>query len=85
MARPLLLTGKNLTREDFYAVVLENRRVALDPRARRAMQRSRALVEKMIREKKVVYGVTTGFGGLSTEHIAPAQARQLQVNLVRSH
>jgi len=85
MARPLLLTGKNLTRGDFYAVVLENRRVALDPRARRAMQRSRALVEKMIREKKVVYGVTTGFGSLSTEHIAPAQARQLQVNLVRSH
>jgi histidine ammonia-lyase len=85
MLRLLLLTGKNLTREDFYAVVLENRRVALDPRARRAMQRSRALVEKMIREKKVVYGVTTGFGSLSTEHIAPAQARQLQVNLVRSH
>ena len=85
MARLLLLTGKNLTREDFYAVVLENRRVALDPRARRAMQRSRALVEKMIREKKVVYGVTTGFGSLSTEHIAPVQARQLQLNLVRSH
>jgi histidine ammonia-lyase len=85
MARSLFLTGKHLTREDFYAVVLENRRVALDPRARRAMQRSRALVEKMIREKKVVYGVTTGFGSLSTEHIAPAQARQLQVNLVRSH
>jgi histidine ammonia-lyase len=85
MARPLLLTGKNLTREDFYAVVIENSRVALDPRARRAMQRSRALVEKMIREKKVVYGVTTGFGSLSTEHIEPAQARQLQVNLVRSH
>ena len=85
MARPLLLSGKNLTRGDFYAVVLENRRVALDPRARWAMQRSRALVEKMIREKKVVYGVTTGFGSLSTEHIAPAQARQLQVNLVRSH
>jgi len=85
MARPLLLSGKNLTRGDFYAVVLENSRVALDPRARRAMQRSRALVEKLIREKKVVYGVTTGFGSLSTEHIAPAQARQLQANLVRSH
>ncbi|MGD0921333.1 MAG: histidine ammonia-lyase [Terriglobia bacterium] len=78
MARSLFLTGKHLTREDFYAVALENRRVALDPRARRAMQRSRALVEKMIREKKVVYGVTTGFGSLSTE-------QQLQVNLVRSH
>jgi histidine ammonia-lyase len=85
MARSLFLTGKSLTREDFYAVVLENRRVALHPRARRAMQRSRALVEKLIQEKKIVYGVTTGFGSLSTEHIEPAQARELQLNLVRSH
>jgi histidine ammonia-lyase len=85
MARALFLTGKDLTREDFSAVVLESRRVALHPRARRAMQRSRALVEKMIRQRKVVYGVTTGFGSLSTEHIEPAQARQLQLNLVRSH
>jgi histidine ammonia-lyase len=85
MARSLPLTGKNLTRENFYAVVLENRRVALDPRARNAMRRSRALVEKLIRERKVVYGVTTGFGSLATEHIEPAQVRELQLNLVRSH
>lgn len=85
MPRPLPLTGEGLTRKGFNEVVLENRRVALSPRARRAMQRSRALIERMIAEKKVVYGVTTGFGSLSTERIEPAQARQLQLNLVRSH
>jgi histidine ammonia-lyase len=85
MPRTLLLTGNDLTREQFHQVVLEKRRVGLAARARAGMMRSRALVEKLIAEKKVVYGVTTGFGALSTERIEPAQARQLQLNLVRSH
>ena len=85
MPRTLLLNGNKLTREDFYHVVLEGRRVALAPRARAAMKRSRALVERLIAEKKAVYGVTTGVGSLSTEHIDPHQARQLQMNIVRSH
>ena len=85
MPRSLLLTGNKLSRRDFYDVVLRYRRVALAPGARRAMKRSRAVIERMIAEKKVVYGVTTGVGSLSTEHIDPHQARQLQLNIVRSH
>jgi len=85
MPTTLLLTGSNLSRRDFYEVVLENRRVALAPRARRAMRRSRALVERVIAEKQVVYGVTTGVGSLATERIEPEQARQLQLNVIRSH
>jgi len=85
MSRTLLLTGHDLRFDDFYDVVLRSRRVALDPRAARAMARSRRLVERMIARKQVVYGVTTGVGSLSTEHIDPDQARQLQLNVVRSH
>jgi histidine ammonia-lyase len=85
MSRTLLLTGSNLSRRDFHEVSLESRPVGLSPRARRAMNRSRALVERLIADKKLVYGVTTGVGSLSTEHIEPAQARQLQLNIVRSH
>jgi histidine ammonia-lyase len=85
MPRTLQLTGRTLTRHDFEQVVLQRRRVRLHPRARNAMRRSRALVEKLIAQKKIVYGVSTGFGALSTERVEPAQARQLQLNLVRSH
>ncbi len=85
MPQPLLLTGTNLTRQDFYEVVLNHRQVKLAPRARRSMARSRALVERLIVEKRVVYGVTTGVGSLSTERIEPEKARQLQLNVVRSH
>jgi len=85
MARTLLLTGRDLTRQDFAAVVLEGRRVGLHPQARQAMAASRRVVERMIRERRAVYAVTTGVGSLSTEHIEPAQARELQLNVVRSH
>jgi len=85
MTRTLLLNGHDLTRQDFADVVVDGRRVGLHPDARRAMIASRRVVERMIREKQVVYAVTTGVGSLSTEHIDPAQARQLQLNVVRSH
>ncbi len=46
---------------------------------------ARAVVESAVAEDRAVYGVTTGFGHLASVHIPPAQAAQLQVNLVRSH
>ncbi len=85
MPRAILLDGLRLTRRDFSAVVLENCPVRLSPRARAAMRKSRALIERIIAEKQLVYGVTTGVGSLSTEHIDPAAARELQLNVVRSH
>jgi histidine ammonia-lyase len=45
----------------------------------------RAVVEDALRSGSVVYGVTTGFGQLSSVRIAAADAAQLQVNLLRSH
>ena len=38
-----------------------------------------------MRSGRVVYGVTTGFGQLSSVRIDAADAAQLQVNLLRSH
>jgi histidine ammonia-lyase len=85
MSTALGLTGHDLTRQDFADVVQRGRPVTLDASARRAMTASRRVVERMIREKRLVYAVTTGVGSLSTEHIDPAEARKLQLNVVRSH
>jgi len=85
MPRTILLDGEQLTRRDFAAVVLHRHAVGLSPKARAAMQRSRARVDQIIAKKQLVYGVTTGVGSLSTEHIDPAAARELQLNVVRSH
>ena len=85
MTKTVQLTGHSLTRDEFRAVVLDRARVGLAAAARRRMQRSRDLIERMIREEQVVYGVTTGVGSLSTEHIPHDKARELQLNIIRSH
>ena len=64
MPRPVQLTGRTLTRRDFEDVAFRGRRIALAPTARRAMAASRAVIERMIRDGEVVYGVTTGVGSL---------------------
>jgi histidine ammonia-lyase len=53
--------------------------------ARARLVRGRETVDAMVAEGTVVYGVTTGFGDLSSVRIDAADAAQLQLNLVRSH
>ncbi|MET0770434.1 MAG: histidine ammonia-lyase [Solirubrobacteraceae bacterium] len=57
----------------------------LDAAARERIAAGRAVVEQALAEGRVVYGVTTGFGQLSSVRIDGADAARLQVNLLRSH
>jgi histidine ammonia-lyase len=52
---------------------------------RRRIADGRALVDRLVAEDALVYGVTTGFGELSKVRIDPADVRTLQRNLIRSH
>jgi len=85
MTTPLLLSGEPLTIADVVAVARERRTVALAPAAAERIASARALVEQIVAEERVVYGVTTGFGGLSKVHIPVERLSDLQHNLVRSH
>jgi histidine ammonia-lyase len=82
---PLVLTGADLTIADVEAVARHDRRAVLDVHARQRMEESRAVVERLVAEGAVVYGITTGFGDLASTVIAPADARRLQENLLASH
>jgi histidine ammonia-lyase len=57
----------------------------LDAGDRERIAASRAVVERALETGESIYGVTTGFGQLESVRIAPADAAQLQVNLLRSH
>ncbi len=59
--------------------------VPLDAADRERIAAGRQVVEAALEAGTAVYGVTTGFGQLESVRIAPADAAQLQVNLVRSH
>jgi len=49
------------------------------------LEPARRLVDDAVASEEVVYGITTGFGALSTTHIGRADAEALQYNLLRSH
>jgi histidine ammonia-lyase len=57
----------------------------LDTADRERIGAGRAVVEAAVESGTAVYGVTTGFGQLENVRIAPADAAQLQLNLLRSH
>ena len=85
MTEPIVLTGANLTIADVEAVARHGALVELDGDARARVQEARDVIERLVAEGQVVYGVTTGFGDLATTFIAPVDAARLQHNLLVSH
>jgi len=74
-----------LTIEQVAAVARAHAPVRLGEGARGRIAAARALIERLVADEQVAYGVTTGFGQLATTHIPVAKVRELQENLVRSH
>ncbi len=81
----LSIGERPLSIADVADVARRGRPVGIGPSARRRLADARAVVERILAEERVVYGVTTGFGQLATTRIPVEQVRQLQRNLVRSH
>ncbi|MGH9942120.1 MAG: histidine ammonia-lyase [Pyrinomonadaceae bacterium] len=81
----LELNGQQLSLEEIARVARGQEEVALAAEARGRVEASRAVVERIVAEGRVVYGVNTGFGKLSEHTVPPDELRELQLNLVRSH
>ena len=81
----ITLDGKSLSIADVVAVARDHASVAIDPNALKAVAASRRAVEAAMSGGQTIYGVNTGFGKLAHVRIPPERARQLQLNLIRSH
>jgi histidine ammonia-lyase len=80
------IDGNSLTIPQLYELSLKKgQTISLSASARRAVQRSRAVVERWVSEGAVIYGVTTGFGEFSNVTIDRSEIGQLQKNLIYSH
>nr|WP_263324363.1 aromatic amino acid ammonia-lyase [Neobacillus sp. Marseille-Q6967] len=80
-----VILGNSITLDEFMAVARFGAYVEFSESYRERVERSGRLVEKGIKEGKVMYGVNTGFGALSTELISPEKTAQLQRNILLSH
>ena len=80
----IVLDGNSLTLESFVAVARYGATVELADSALEAMQKSRALAEKIAAEKRVAYGITTGFGDFQKVAVSAEMSNQLSTNLIIS-
>jgi histidine ammonia-lyase len=71
--------------EEFVAVSRYSAKVSFSETYKNRVKKSRGLVERFLEENRLVYGVTTGFGDNVRHVISPQNAKELQVNIVRSH
>ncbi len=81
----VVIDGNSLTIEQVTAVARDRARVSLAPYAHQRARVTRGIVDSLVAQRAVAYGVTTGFGKLSDVAIPPERLAELQVNLVRSH
>ena len=83
--RHVVLTGADVTIDDVEAVARHGATAALDVHARERMDEARAVIDALVADGEVVYGVTTGFGDLASTFVEPSRSAQLQENLLMSH
>jgi histidine ammonia-lyase len=86
MSEILELAGNNLRLSDVERIARSaSVHVRISPAARQRVEAARAVVDQVIRENRVVYGISTGFGALAEVVIPRDRIRELQLNLIRSH
>lgn len=85
LATMLELAGQPLMLEQVHAVARGSEQLSLASHSRKKIQASRDVVERVLAQGRVVYGVNTGFGKLADVHIPASELGSLQLNLVRSH
>nr|WP_258881411.1 histidine ammonia-lyase [Paenibacillus sp. sptzw28] len=81
----VVIDGETLTIRDVVRVARNKVPVRLSGNNDVRINRSREYVDKLLADKKVVYGLTTGFGKFSDTYISSGDSKILQLNLIRSH
>ena len=79
------IDGENLKIEDVVKVARFGERVKIAESSISKVLKSREVIDRILKEDKVVYGINTGLGELVKVKIPKNEARELQINLVRSH
>ena len=81
----IVITGNDLTLEQLALICRENAKIELAEEAKQNIIDSRKVVDDLVAEEKVVYGITTGFGKFSDVVISQEQCKELQRNLIITH
>lgn len=83
--KPYIIDGKGLTIEDVIDVARHHRKVQLSEEAKERINICRAMLERKIEAREIMYGVNTGIGEFSEVILTDEQVKQFQKYLVYNH
>ncbi len=81
----ILLDQTPISIDELEAVARDNRPVAITSEGHRRIDKACRLIDQWVSEKRVIYGITTGFGALCDVIISSEDTQQLQTNILMSH
>ncbi|MFL0246897.1 histidine ammonia-lyase [Candidatus Clostridium stratigraminis] len=81
----VIIDGNSLTLDDIVNVAYKGYEVSLSSDAKKKVIESRKIVDSIVENSQVVYGITTGFGKFSDVTITHEDCKTLQRNLIISH
>jgi histidine ammonia-lyase len=81
----LIIDGSGLTIHDVVNVARHNQKVELCPKALERIKTCRAMLEKKIEAKEIMYGVNTGIGEFSEVVLNDDQVKDFQKYLIYNH
>jgi histidine ammonia-lyase len=81
----ITLNSSGLTMEQVVEVARNGAEIEISKEALDKMAATRAHIETLAKAEVPLYGISTGFGALAHQHIAPEDRVQLQKSLIRSH
>jgi histidine ammonia-lyase len=83
--QPIVIDKEKITIDDVVAVSRGNVPVSVSPEGNERVEKATRLIARWVREEKVIYGITTGFGALCNVLISKADTRALQRKILMSH
>ncbi len=81
----IVLDGSNLTIEKMIQISRHNEKVELHPEALERIKACRAMLDKKIKAKEIMYGINTGIGEFSEVILGDDQVEQFQKYLIYNH
>ena len=82
---PVRITGKSLSIEDVVRVARHGERVELDPAALERIKTCRAMLQRKLDAREVMYGTNTGIGEMSEIVLNDEEVAQFQRYLIYNH
>ncbi len=79
------ITGSGLTIEKLVDVARNHEQIQIDPAAQYRMKKCRAMLEKKVEAKEIMYGVNTGIGEFSEVVLTDEQIQDFQKYLIYNH